>query len=188
MGNKVSAVSIKKLWHIDPSMVNDFKATITGSDLYAFIHPTDSTKCEEIKNIHQDTWTLEESESSQDSYRNQLTGSVYRMGVKQMGDITVNFTIGQYDYDLKAKFLGGKVSEGGNGWERPRGIFEVQRGFIALTADDQYCFLPKCNVNAHEANTDGAIGIAIVATAMEPDNELISPEYWFDTSEVVAKG
>lgn len=137
----------------------------------------------EVKNIHQDTWTIEESEPSQDSYRNQLTGSVYRMGTKTMGDITVNFTIGQYDYKTKAEFLGGVATSAS--WKRARGIVEVKKALIALTQDDQYCVLPYCNINAHEANTDGAVGIAIVGTAMEPANEAVAPEYWFDKSEVV---
>lgn len=137
----------------------------------------------EVKNIHQDTWTLEESEPSQDSYRNQLTGSVYRMGNKTMGDVTANFTIGQYDYNLKAEFLGGTATD--KSWKRARGIVEIKKCLIALTEDDQYCVMPNANINGHEANTDGAIGIAIVGTAMEPENENISSEYWFDKSEVV---
>lgn len=136
----------------------------------------------EVKNIHQDTWTLEESEPSQDSYRNQLTGSVYRMGTKTMGEVTANFTIGQYDYPLKAEFLGGTATA--TSWKRARGIVEIRKVLIALTEDNQYCVLTNANINSHEANTDGAIGLAIVGTAMEPENEAISSEYWFDVEEV----
>lgn len=140
----------------------------------------ESTK--EVYNIHQETWTIEESESSQDSYKNQLTGSVYRMGTKQMGEVTFNWTIGQYDYALKAEFMGGTATA--TSWRRARGIVEVRKALIALTEDDQYCVLTNANVNAHEANTDGAVGIAVVGTSMEPENNDISPEYWFDKSEV----
>lgn len=156
-------------------------ADLTGAALATLLKDTDT---KEVKNIHQDTWTLEESEPSQDSYRNQLTGSVYRMGTKTMGDVTANFTIGQYDYALKAAFLGGTATE--KSWKRARGIVEIKKCLIALTEDDQYCVLPNANINGHEANTDGAIGIAIVGTAMEPENEAISSEYWFDKDEVVA--
>ncbi len=136
----------------------------------------------EVKNIHQDTWTIEESDSSQDGYRNQLTGSIYRMGTKTMGDVTFNWTIGKYDYFTKAEFLGGVATA--TSWKRPRGIVEIHKLLIALTEDDQYCVLPYANINARESNTDGAVGIGIVGTMMEPDNTEVSPEYWFDISEV----
>lgn len=155
-------------------------ADLTGALLAALLKD-DATK--EVKNVHQDTWTIDESESSQDSYRNQLTGSVYRMGTKQMGDVTFNWTIGQYDYATKADFLGGTATS--TSWKRARGVVEVRKCLIALTEDDQYCVLPYANVNAHEANTDSAVGIAVVGTAMEPTNEAVSSEYWFDKSEVV---
>lgn len=143
------------------------------------------TAIKEVENIHQDTWTVEESESSQDSYRNQLTGGVYRMGKKTMGDVTFNFTIGQYDYATKAEFMGGTATE--NSWKRARGIVEVKKCLIALTEDDVYIVLPYANINANESNTDGAVGLKVVGTAMEPKNTAISSEYWFDASEVVTE-
>lgn len=176
---KVSAVDIKKLWYGDISVIT---ADLTGAALYALIN---GNNLKEVLNIHQDTWSIEESESSQDSYKNQLTGATYRMGAKTMGDVTFNWTIGQYDYALKAEFLGGKAE--GNTWKRARGIVEIKKCLVALTEDDQYCVLPKANISAREANTDGAIGIAVIGTMLEPDNQQIMPEYWFDKDEVVAE-
>lgn len=183
---KISAVDIKQLWYFLPD-----KATgdLTGAMVKSIIEDATTVK---IENVHQDTWTLEESESSQDEYKNQLTGMTYRMGSKTMGAIAANFTIGQYAYTDKKNLLGGEVitrtkSGGGTevvGWKRARGIVEIKKGIIALTQDDQYCILPYCNLNARESNTDKAIGLAVVATAMEPKNVAIHPEYWFDKSEV----
>lgn len=174
---KLSAVGIKNLWHFSPDKVT---AKVTGALVQTLLSDSDTVQ---VKNIHQDTWTLEEGEPSQDSYRNQLTGSVYRMGTKTMGEITINFTIGQYDYKLKADLLGGTATD--TTWERPRGIVEIRRGFIVLTEDDQYVVFPLCNVSGREANTDGAIGIGVKGTVMEPENTAVSPEYWLDASEVV---
>lgn len=175
---KVSAVDIKKLWYFDPSKVT---ADLTGSAVYSLINASDT---KEVKNIHQDTWSFEESDASQTFYKNQLTGSNYRGGTKQMGDVVINFTIGQYDYETKAAFLGGEAN--GNSWKRARGPVEIIYGFVALTRDDQYIVCPKCNVQGREGNTDGAIGIPVVATEFEPDNEEVAAEYWFDSSEVAA--
>ena len=156
---------------------------MTGTALHTLISGGDVT---EITNVHQDTWTIDETEPTQDSYRNQLTGNIYRFGAKQMGEVTFNFTIGRYDYPTKAALLGGEAISTDKGWKRARGVVDIKKCLIALTEDDQYCVLPYANVVAREASTDGAVGLAVVGTAMEPDNEAIMPEYWFDASEVTA--
>lgn len=179
-GKKVSAVDIKRLWH---APVDSVTSDLTGA-LLATLLKASTTK--EVKNVHQDTWSIEETEPSQESYKNQLTGSVYRMGSKEMGEVTFNWTIGRYDYAEKAEFMGGTATD--NSWKRARGVVEIQKCLIALTEDDQYCVLPYADITAREANTDGAIGIAVIGTMMEPENEEVMPEYWFDSSEVVVSG
>lgn len=185
MSRQISAIDIKKLWHADPAT-----EALTPSVLNTILK-----NAKVIKNVHQDTWTIDESESSQDLYKNQLTGATYRMGAKTMGDVTFNFTIGRYDYKLKAELMGGTViTKGGSGndkdeaigWSRQRGIVEMRRMLIALTEDDVYCVLPYANVSTREANTDGAVGLAVVGTMMEPENENIDSEYWYDAAEVDA--
>lgn len=173
---QVSAIDIKKLWYCDPSAID---ADLTGAALAALIA---AATTDEVKNVHQDTWTFEEGEPSQESYKNQLTGSVYRVGSKDMGEVTVNFTIGRYDYATKAALLGGTAT--GTTWKRARGIVDIKKCIIALTEDDQYVVLPYANIMAREASTDGAIGLAVVGTMLEPENEAVMPEYWFDISEV----
>ena len=176
----MSAIDIKKLWYADTDAV---AADLTGTALYTLLQGEEVT---EITNVHQDTWTIDETEPSQDSFRNQLTGNIYRFGKKQMGEVTFNFTIGRYDYPTKAELLGGSAINTDKGWKRARGSVDIKKCLIALTEDNQYCVLPHANVVAKEASTDGAVGLAVVATAMEPDNEAIAPEYWFDESEVKA--
>lgn len=173
---KVSAIDIKQLWYADTSNVT---ADLTGTTLKTLL-----TKATEVQNVHQDTWSIEESEPSQDSYKNQLTGATYRMGSKTMGDVTFNFTIGRYDYDTKAAFMGGTATDGS--WKRARGITDIKLCLIALTEDDVYCVLPYASISAREANTDGAVGISVVGTMLEPENEAVMPEYWFNASELNA--
>jgi hypothetical protein len=104
------------------------------------------------------------------------------MGAKQMGDVTFNFTIGQYDYATKADFMGGTGTD--TTWKRNRGVTVVEKFLIAQTEDDQYAVLPKANITTREAQTDNAVGLACVATMLEPDALEVAPEYWFDKSEV----
>lgn len=176
---QISAIDIKKLWYAETSAVT---ADLTGTLLSTILE-----SAKEITNVHQDTWTIDESEPTQDSYRNQLTGNIYRFGSKQMGDVTFNFTIGRYDYVTKKDLLGGDVINVDKGWKRARGAVEIKKCLIALTEDDQYCVLPYANVVAREASTDGAVGLAVIGTAMEPETETIMPEYWFDASEVTSE-
>ena len=176
---QISAIDIKKLWYAETSAVT---ADLTGTLLSTILE-----SAKEITNVHQDTWTIDESEPTQDSYRNQLTGNIYRFGAKQMGEVTFNFTIGRYDYVTKKDLLGGDVINTDKGWKRARGAVEIKKCLIALTEDDQYCVLPYANVVAREASTDGAVGLAVIGTAMEPETETIMPEYWFDASEVTAE-
>ena len=176
---QISAIDIKKLWYAETSAVT---ADLTGTLLKTILG-----SAKEITNVHQDTWTIDESEPTQDSYRNQLTGNIYRFGAKQMGEVTFNFTIGRYDYVTKKDLLGGDVINIDKGWKRARGAVEIKKCLIALTEDDQYCVLPYANVVAREASTDGAVGLAVVGTAMEPETETIMPEYWFDASEVASE-
>lgn len=252
---QLSAVDIEKLWYADYTVFRT-NTSLSGTDVYDLLNSGDIV---EIMNVHQDTWSIEETEASQEKYKNQLTGNVYRMGAKEMGEINVQFTIGRYDYALKKALLGGVClydgfstvmysnnatsgttfyrtyaaakeagvaspvlvttipgtvyasdknaevfykatgtghtesfapsSDKGNavGWARARGIVELKRVLIARTEDKQYVVLPQANVNTREANTDKAIGLAVTATAMEPDNEALMSEYWFDESEVKSK-
>lgn len=162
-----SAIGVKGIWYGEP--LTEAPSAVPTANLKA------------VKNVHQDTWSIEENEASQDSYRNQLTGSVYRMGQKTMGDVVVNFTIGRYDHQLKAELLGGTATE--TSWARPRGIVNMRKTIVALTEDNQYVVLPYANIQVREANTDGAIGLAVSATMMEPQVDTIMPEYWFDAGE-----
>ena len=110
---KVTAANIKKLWYGETSEIT---ADLTGQALYTLLQ---GETLKEIKNIHQDTWTIEEAEASRTNYKNQLTGQVYRSD-KEMGDVTVNFTIGEYDYVTKKDLMGGDIINTDKGWKRAR--------------------------------------------------------------------
>lgn len=186
---KISAVGIKDLWLADPKKLatlakkGENTHEFTGAVLAALINDAETEK---VENVHQDTWTFEEAEASQDSYRNQLTGSVYRMGVKTAGEISINFTIGQYNYALKMKLLGGNILENGKGWERPEQPVEIYKSLIGKTYDGQYVVLTNTHISAREANTDKAVGLAIKGVAMEHEASGVATEYWFDESIVKA--
>lgn len=176
MATTFSAVDIKQLWYAETTAVT---ADLTGAILATILKTA-----KEVKNVHQDTWSIEEAEPSVTSYKNQITGSNYRQ-TKEMGDLVMSFTIGQYDYTTKKDLMGGTLINTDKGWKRERGVVDIYKCMIALTEDNQYVVFPKATSITREANTDGAIGLAVSATALEPDNSDVSSEYWFDSSVVV---
>ena len=117
---KITAVNIKKLWYGETSAITE---DLTGQALYTLLQ---GETLKEVKNIHQDTWTLEEAEASRTNYKNQLTGQTYRSD-KGMGDVTVNFTIGEYDYPTKKDLMGGDVINTDKGWKRARGKVNIEK-------------------------------------------------------------
>lgn len=169
----ITAVGIKRILYADTDVV---KKDLIGADLKTIIETAT-----EVTNVHGDTWSFEEADPSVTKHKNALTGGTYRMD-KEMGDVAMNFTIGQYDYKTKADLMGGDAT--GTSWKRARGVVNITKCLIAKTEDDQWVVFPKGTVIAREASQDKAIGLAVSGTAMEPENPSIRSEYWFDDSEV----
>ena len=173
----ITAVGIKRILYADTDVV---KTDLTGAALKTIIE-----SATEITNVHGDTWSFEEADPSVTKHKNALTGGTYRID-KEMGDVAMNFTIGQYDYKTKADLMGGDATE--KNWKRARGVVNITKCLIAKTEDDQWIVFPNGTVVARTATTDKGIGLAVAGTAMEPTNPLIRSEYWFDDSEVKAVG
>ena len=160
------ALDIQRLWYMDVLTVPPTSQNIGELTQNAV----------EIENVHEDTWTLEEEEAEQNVFVNQLTGGAYRMENRAMGNIVINFTIGEYDFATKTALMGGSNTE--TSWERQLGVVELRKCIIAYTEDNLFCVIPCANIIARESETDDAIGIAVQAIALPNDNPLVKPEYW----------
>lgn len=167
----IIAEGIKKLYYVESS---EIKADLTIETVKTLIE-----SAKEITNVHQDTWSIEEAEATRTPIKNELTGGTYRENV-ELGDVAMNFTIGQYDFKTKADLMGGDGDA--TNWKRAAGIPNIKKGLIAITKDDVYVVFPKASVSAREADTDKAIGLAVVATALEHDVKEVRSEYWFTES------
>lgn len=167
----IIAEGIKKLYYFDSS---EIVSDLTLDKLKTLIEAA-----KEVKNVHQDTWSIEEAEPTRTGYKNELTGGTYRENV-ELGDVAMNFTIGQYDFETKADLMGGDATE--NSWKRATGIPNIKNAVAAITKDDVYVCFPKASISAREADTDKATGLAVVATALEHDVKDVRSEYWFTDS------
>lgn len=178
----MNTVGIKRLLYADTSKVT---GDLTPAMLKSII---DDPETKEVTNVHQDTWSIAESEASVTRYNNQLTKKPYRQSV-ELGEVSMNFTIGEYDFTTKKELMGGQTitKSGGSeviGWKRSREYEEINKCLMALSEDNVWVVFPKGAVFTLEAETDGAVGLAVVGTAMEPENTAISSEYWYSDKEV----
>lgn len=187
---QISSVGIKRIIYADTSVVTkditpDFAKTIIKAAI---------TAKTEVKNVHGETWTVEESEPSVTTHKNQLTGQAYRYDTTP-GELTVQFTIGQYEYATKAALMGGEaIKKGGAGtdkdnivgWKRANDKVVIKKTLFCLTEDDVWFIFPNCQIVTREANTDKAIALAVKALVQTPTVEGVTPEYNFDEAEVKA--
>ena len=174
MANKrISAVSISKLWYLDPKGITEKPTIVSIKTLIE--------SATEITNVHQDTWSLEEAEGTETGFTDQRTGDYYRFNPTEKGEVTMNFTIGLYDLETKAALMGGEATA--STWARARETPNINKAMIALTKDNVYVVFTKSKISARQAETDGATGIAVVARAMQPDDDKLSSEYWLIEEE-----
>lgn len=187
---QISSVGIKRIIYADTSVVNkDITADFAKTIIKAAI-----TAKTEVANVHGETWSIEESEASVTPYKNQLNGQAYRYDTTP-GELTPQFSIGQYDYPTKAALMGGEVIKKGGagadkdnpvGWKRAVDKVVINKALFCLTEDNVWFIFPNCQIVTREANTDKAIALAVKGLVQTPQVAGVSSEYNFDEAEVKA--
>ena len=175
----ITAVEIDELYYAEPiATVADKSKGLTGAEVAAILKNAATKK---VQNVHGDTFQYEESEANTTKYKNALTGEYYRE-TTEPGEVKINFTIGEYDYETKADLQGGKATD--KSWEREK-YKPIYKCVIGKTKDGVYVVFPKASINGRGANTDKAIGLAVSASPLTTGVEGLASEKWFDESEVV---
>lgn len=187
---QISSVGIKRIIYADTSVVNkDITADFAKTIIKAAI-----TAKTEVTNVHGETWSIEESEASVTPHKNQLNGQAYRYDTIP-GELTPQFSIGQYDYATKAALMGGEVIKKGGagadkdnpvGWKRAVDKVVINKALFCLTEDNVWFIFPNCQIVTREANTDKAIALAVKGLVQTPQVAGVSSEYNFDEAEVKA--
>lgn len=175
----ITAVEIEELYYSAPIATVANKATgLTGAEIAAILK---DAKTKQVKNVHGDTFQYEESEANVSRYKNALNGEYYRE-TSEPGEVKLNFTIGEYDYETKADLQGGTATD--KSWERGK-YKPIHKCIIGKTKDGVYVVFPKAAINGRGANTDKAIGLAVSASPLTTGVDGLASEKWFDESEVV---
>lgn len=161
-------IGIKQLWYTNP-----LATAPTQSGMATLV-----SGATEIKNVHQDTWGYSQDDPSVTDYINELTGKPYYRDAEQMGNKTISFTMGEYDYATKIALQGGTAVTGG--WAAPSTPALISKCIIALTKTDTYIVFTNASIIAKGDQQQKAVGLGVTAVAMENGNAGVSDEYWFD--------
>lgn len=186
MGTK-TIVSIKELYYGD-RLDTILTGVIDDAKIKAAIESVIAQN-KSIVNVHDTTFTYEEEEASVTDYKNQLNGATYFRD-STPGAITMNFSIGQYEYQTKADLQGGEVIKSGTnaiGWNRPSGNDLIYKTIVAITVDGTVIVFPKAYISARGGMVeDKVLGLLLTATAMDTGVKGLPSEIWYDESEITA--
>lgn len=164
-------ISIKKLWY------GDVMSSAPTSETIATLVES----LTEVKNVHGDTWGYEESDPETTEYLNALTGVNYYVDMTKQSVPTINFTMGEYEYQQKADLQGGKVikqSEKIVGWEKPSELNVVYKSIVALSKTGVYIVFPKAQITGKGDVQEKNIGLGVKAMSVETGVEGVASEYW----------
>jgi hypothetical protein len=170
-----SFIGIKRIWYGTPiSAVADADDGLTSVEVLAKIAES-TTK--EVQNVHQDTWGYEESDPTITEYGNQLSGRPYYRDAETQGVPTISFTLGEYDYEDKAAFQGGKFTA--TSWERPDRPELNEKCIIAMAKTGELIVYPRASIVGKGNYVDKNIGVGVTAVPVETGIEGLAPEKWF---------
>lgn len=174
---KKSFIGIKRLWYTDVLTSAPTQSTI--SDIIA--------SAKEVQNIHEGTWSYTQDDPEVTEYINELTGKPYYRDRISDGSKTINFTIGEYEYEDKAALQGGEVimsSETPIGWASSGSLKNIEKAIIAMTKTGRYIIFTSAIIVGKVDTQEKNLGLGVSAVATEnPNSTTVSPieaEYWFD--------
>lgn len=180
-------IGIKRLAYGDPMTEKPTKLTSFDDYLGALENGV------EIHNVHQGTWGYTQDDPSVTDYINELTGKPYYRDAEDMGNKTINFTIGQYELQMKADLQGGEVVDGV--WESPTTPTLINKAIVAETKTGGIVIFPNAGIVAKTDTQEKNLGLGLSAVAMENQVEqevvgeggakttqtvTIAEEYWVD--------
>ena len=131
----------------------------------------------EVKNVHQDTWGYEQAEPNFDDYINELKGTTYYRDMTDRGTKTINFTMGEYEFQTKADLQGGTATD--TSWTAPDVMQEIKKAIVAITKTGNMIVFTNAAISGRVDQQQKALGLGVSATAMENETDGVADEYWF---------
>lgn len=167
-------IGIKQIFY-GPVMTT---APASYAAVQALLTPQSGTSTfKEVKNVHQDTWGYEQAEPGFDDYINELTGNAYYREMTDRGAKTINFTMGEYDFQAKADLQGGTATE--TSWIAPSTLTEINKCIVAITKTGNMVVFTNASIGGRVDQQQKALGLGVSASAQENPTDGVADEYWF---------
>lgn len=160
-------IGIKAIYYGEP-----IAEAVTSGSLAAWLKKT-NTKT--VENVHQDTWSYEQSDPEIEDYLNELDGKIYYRDPKTAGSKTISFTIGKYNATIKSELCGGTAS--GDVWSAPDEIPLVNKAIVAVTKSGNTIVFTNASIVAKAAAASKNIGLGVTAVAMDNNTPGVADEY-----------
>lgn len=170
-------IGIKKIWYGEV-----IEEAVTTSSLATFI-----ADANEVKNVHDGTWSYSQDDPNITEYINALTGTPYYRDPESNGAKTIAFTLGKYDFADKAELQGGSVVQEGSavvGWKSAETPQLINKAVVAQTKSGNYIVFTNASIVGKVDTQEKNLGLGITAVAMENPEENVAAEYWFDGEAV----
>lgn len=187
------ATKIKRIILADPSIFTaDITSAATAKTIIDAAIAAVGTTAEDVTNVHGETWQITESEASMNSYKNELDNSVYRRDLTP-GDLSIQFTMGDYSEKMKAALRGGStITKGGTdtdkdtviGYKGDAAGSTIKKAMFCLTQDGYWFIYPKATIAANTTETDNAAALAVKGYPEKPSATL-STEYNINSALIV---
>lgn len=162
-------IGLKRIWHGAPLTEVPTKATL--AQIIAGM--------EEIKNVHEGTWSYTQDDPSTTDYINMLTGQPYYRDVTNAGNKTIAFTMGEYEFEDLVALSGGTVLEEGAGWAASSAPQLFYNAVIAQTKTGNFIIFSNAGIIAKTSAAEQNLGLGVTAVAMDSDTTGVASEYRF---------
>lgn len=174
---KKQFIGVRQIWYTNPLTAEPTQATLA----------TLIKDATEVKNVHQGTWGYSQDDPTVTEYINALTGRPYYRDKESDGNKTINFTLGEYEYEDKAALQGGEVIKSGEtavGWKSSGSLENIEKAIIAKTKSGRYIIFTNALIVGKVDSQEKNLGLGVSAVAIENPNSTkeapIEAEYWFD--------
>lgn len=164
-------IGIKQLWYGNPLTTAPTQAGMA----------TLVNSLTEITNVHDGTWGYSHDDPSVTDYINELTGQPYYRDKTTLGNRTINFTLGVFDFATKAALQGGEAIDGG--WKSSGALENVNKCIVAKTKTGNWIVFTNASIVAKGDQQEKNIGLGITAVCMENDTDGVEAEYMFEASQ-----
>lgn len=160
-----------------------------GEPLTADIDTLDKLKTQinamtKVNNSHDGTFGYEQDDNDETEYKNELTGEDYFVDVTSYGAKRIKWSIGEFDFDTYAAFMGGEVIKGNLGWKTNSNKNVDNKAILAQTKSGNFILFSNAKITAKNDTQEKGVMIGITARCMESQKAGVAAEYRFDGSSI----